>query len=62
MSQGQENSMSGKGQQIEIQLLKAKNLKWVINLKGQKRQENREVITANCYIECAIYHGIVQDL
>lgn len=45
-SQGQEKARSGKRLQIEIGELKAKNVKWVVNLQGQKRQENGEVITA----------------
>lgn len=40
-----EKVMSGKRLQIEIGELKAKNVKWVVNLKGQKRQKNGEVIT-----------------
>lgn len=54
--------MSGKGLQIEIGELKAKNVKWVVNWKGQKGQENGEVVTANCYLELTIHHERFQDL
>lgn len=54
--------MSGKGLQIEIGELKAKNVKWVVNWKGQKGQKNGEVVTANCYLELTIHHERFQDL
>lgn len=46
-----EKARSGKRLQTEMGELKAKNVKWVVvNLEGQKRQENGEVINS-CYLE-----------
>ena len=42
--------------------LKTKNVNWAVNFKGQKRQENGEAITANCYIDLTVHHERFQDL